>query len=254
MAGELKRITKLAVSQDKFTPRLRAWLAAHPEGVGVETEEEARLVLKLLLVNSQESRAGAFHPSGLTRCPREQVYGYHGESRAGHSYGSQLQNIFNDGTWRHIRWQLMLMKIGILHDVEVKVGIPELRLTGSMDGQGTDASGDEWFFELKGTSISLPKLETEGPTLDHLTQVNAYLMASGLEQAVITYEAKSYQDWIEIPVTKDAAIIDGIEEKLKELNYHVDTDTRPAPLPDCVIGVGKQYEECPYQEVCDADR
>lgn len=249
MAGELRRITKLAIRRHRFTPQVRAWLADHPEGVGVETEEEARLLLRLLMVPEEGSRAGAFHPSGLTRCKREQLFAYHDAPKADFTHGAQLQNIFNDGTWRHARWQLMLTKIGVLHSVEVPVELPELRLTGSMDGQGTDDQG-EWFFELKGTSRPLNALEIEGPMDDHVIQVNAYLLASGLDQAVIAYESKSNNDWIEIAITPDHESTTFVTDVLEELNDHVDNGTLPAILPDCAQGQGEQFASCPFRTHC----
>lgn len=254
MAGELKRISKLATHKVKLTPAIRAWLAHAPQGVGIDTPEEAELVVKLLATPEEGSRAGAFHPSGLTRCPREQVFGFHGEAKdEGYSHGAQLQNIFNDGTWRHARWQLMLTKLGLLHSTEVRVSMPSRRLTGSMDGQGTDTkNGHDYFFELKGTSISLSKLEKEGALPAHVFQVQAYLAASGLPEAIIIYESKMNQDWIEIVVQRDEGTIAEIIEILDDLNEHVDNDTLPPMLPDCRIKTGDEYSNCAYAKVCEA--
>jgi hypothetical protein len=254
VAGELKRISKLAIRKHKFTPQLRAWLADHPEGVGVQTPEEAELLLRLLMTPKEGSRSGAFHPSGLTRCKREQMFSFQGVPTPGHSHGSQLQNIFNDGTWRHVRWQLMLMKIDILHEVEVKVEMPQYRLTGSMDGQGTGDDGEEFFFELKGTSRALSAFEMEGPSSEHRIQVNAYLLASGLPEAVMVYENKSNQDWIELSVTPDSESVAFITETLEELNDHVDTGSLPAILPGCRSQHGEQWTKCPYRESCPTAR
>ena len=41
---------------------------------------------------------------------------------------SRLHSIFIDGTWRHIRWQMMLLEAGILTDIEVPFHDDELRL------------------------------------------------------------------------------------------------------------------------------
>lgn len=251
MAGELRRISKIATHKVKLTPAIRAWLASAPQGVGIETLEEANLVVRLLATPEEGSRAGAFHPSGLTRCPREQVFGFHGESKdEGFGYGAQLQNIFNDGTWRHARWQLMLTKLGILHSTEVPVAMPSRRLTGSMDGQGTGKDGKDFFFELKGTSISLAKLEREGALPAHVFQVQAYLAASGLEECVIIYEAKTNQDFIEIIVERDEEVIAQIIEILDDLNEHVDNGTLPDMLPDCKVKTGDEYANCAYAKTC----
>jgi len=252
MSASLKRINKIATHRVKITPTIRAWLAGHPEGVGIETEEEAELMVRLLMIPEEGSRAGAFHPSGLTRCQREQLFGFYGDSKdEGYSHGAQLQNIFNDGTWRHARWQLMLTKLGILHSTEVPVNIPSRRLTGSMDGQGTDKHGEEFFFELKGTSISLAKLEKEGALPAHIFQVQAYLAASGLKEAIIIYESKMNQDWIEIIVERDEEVIAEILAILDDLNEHVDNMTLPDMLPDCKAKTGDEYANCAYRRTCE---
>jgi len=251
MAGELKRITKLATSSMVITPQLMRWLTQHPEGVVVETVEDAQLLLEL--AKSQGSRSRAFHASALMGCPRKQLYDFTDDTPSMNR--ARLQNIFNDGTWRHMRWQLMLMKAGLLEAVEVPVRLPEHNLTGHMDGEGLDEGGDRWMFELKGTSKSLSAIERDGAMPQHIEQVSVYLWATGIPKAVIVYENKASQEWSEVVVHLDPSTSDRIEAKLKLLNAHLERDTKPPMLEPCARGdFSDAYgHDCRWAAQCSAE-
>ncbi len=243
MSANLKRMVRVAKQQSRITPKLTGWLASHGEGVVVTDEETEALLLRL--VKPGGSRSHAFHPSQLYQCQRRQVFDYYGVDGL-RAYNPQLQNIFNDGTWRHMRWQIMLLNAGILDRVEVGVSVPEVRLTGSMDGVN-DTEG--WMFELKGTS-QFGTVKKGGVMAAHQKQVMAYLMAAELDKAVVVYEDKLGQDWAEFEVHRDEATIKEIASILETLNESVDHDQLPEVLDDCKIAKGKTYDECPYSHIC----
>ena len=241
--NNLRNAIRVAKSQSKITPRLTGWLANHNEGVVVEAQERAEKLLEL--ASRGESRSGAFHPSQLYRCKREQVFGYFGVEGL-KSYNAQLQNIFNDGTWRHIRWQIMLLNAGIIDQVEVKVTMPEYRLTGSMDGLNSE---EGWMFELKGTS-AYAKIKKEGVMPAHKKQIQAYLLAAGLDKAIVVYEDKNRQDWCEFEVDQEQETINEVIEILESLNKAIDNNELPEVLNECKKGTGQTFNNCSYAHVC----
>jgi hypothetical protein len=243
MPSNLKKMLRVAREHSQITPKLTGWLANHGEGVVVEHPEAAELLIELATRGG--SRAEAFHPSQLYRCQREQVFGYFGVEQL-KWFNPTLQNIFNDGTWRHIRWQLMLMNAGILSRVEVKVAMPEYRLVGSMDGVN-DEQG--WMFELKGTS-QFSTIKKSGVMPAHVKQVQAYLMAAGLDKAVVIYENKSNQEWAEFEVHQDEQTVKEVTEILGLLNHAIDHGELPEVQDECKSGKGAAFNNCSYSHIC----
>ena len=243
MSANLKRMVRVAKQQSRITPKLTGWLASHGEGVVVTDEETEALLLRL--VKPGGSRSHAFHPSQLYQCPRRQVFDYYGVEGL-RAYNPQLQNIFNDGTWRHMRWQIMLLNAGILDRVEVKVTVPELRLSGSMDGVNDT---DGWMFELKGTS-QFSTIKKNGVMPAHVKQVQTYLMAAELDSAVVVYEDKLSQNWAEFDVHRDEGTVREVTAILEVLNEAVDHERLPEMLDDCKTATGKTFDQCPYSHVC----
>lgn len=240
----LKNAVRMARLNSRITPKLQSWLTKHPEGVKV-TDPAIMKKVEDILMGVSKSRAGAFHPSQLYQCPRAQVYGYYDVPTV-REFNPQLQNIFNDGHFRHLRWQITLLEAGILTDVEVPVYDPINRIEGSMDGVN---SKENWMFELKGTS-QFRQVQQRGALPAHIKQVHAYLFVSGIPEAIILYEDKSTQQWHEITVQRDETIIGEIKGILEELNYSVDNDTLPERYEDCENQTGATYNSCQYASVC----
>ena len=234
---------KIAKRNTKITPRLHNYLNK-TDGVKIESEKLKAKVLEILSP-SVNDRSGHFHPSQLYQCKRHQIFDFYDVDSGSKSYNPTLQNLFNDGHYRHLRWQIMLMNAGILTDIEVSATIPELRLGGSIDGVNAD---EKWIFELKGTS-QYAKVSKTGAMPAHIQQVNAYMMASGYDQALIVYECKSSQQWIEIEVKKDPVIIAELEQILLELNQSIDTGKLPEVLHECQNKTGR-FDKCPHSGIC----
>ena len=240
----LKNVVRMARLNSRITPKLQGWLTNHPDGVKVTSPEVMEKVTKILMGVSK-SRAGAFHPSQLYQCPRAQVYGYY-DAPSTREFNPQLQNIFNDGHFRHLRWQITLLEAGILTDVEVPVFDPVRRIEGSMDGVN---SNENWMFELKGTS-QFKQIQQKGAMPAHIKQIHAYLYASGIPEAIILYENKSSQEWLEISVQRDDSIIEEICDILDKLNNAIDTNTLPERYKDCENKTGATYNACAYASIC----
>lgn len=239
----LAKHIKIAKRNSRITPKLHAYLNSN-DGIRVSDAELQEKVLEILAPPSH-GRDGHFHPSQLYQCQRSQIFGFY-NVQGDKSYNPTLQNLFNDGHFRHLRWQIMLMNAKVLTDIEMPVEIPEYRLKGSVDGFN---SQDNWVFELKGTS-QFNQINNRGMALPaHIKQVHAYMMATGAESALIVYECKSTQQWIEIEVKRDPNIIAEIESILKSLNKAIDTGKLPEVLDECQNKEG-QYKYCPYSKVC----
>lgn len=245
MASSLKKSIQIARRNQHITPRLNGWLVRNPSGIQIHDRKVAKRVAEMMKPPKvAKGRDGAFHPSQLYQCQRAQVFGFLNAPTA-KSYNPTLMNLFNDGHYRHLRWQVMLLSAGIITDVEVPVSIQELRLEGSMDGLNRD---EGWMFELKGTS-QFKTIQRSGALPAHIRQVHAYLLAADLERAIVVYECKSSQDWTEIEVRRNEETIKEIQGILETLNYHIDNDSLPEVQRDCKNQTG-EYNGCPYATFC----
>lgn len=224
----------------RITPALTRWLLKGHEA-DWDTPELA-MTLGPLLVGKEGRVQAAFHPSSLITCPRKQVLSYMGVPDNGH-HPSTLRLIFMDGHWRHLRWQTMLLKAGIITHAEVGVEIPGQRFVGSIDGVNED---EHWGFELKGTQ-RLP----ERPTEEHVYQMHAYMYAKpSLTHFNIIYESKANQRYVEFRVDRDPDMIREIAERMVELNDSVNRKRLPDVIPPCKKGTGAIFNGCPYRKVC----
>ena len=243
---DLKKQLKADIHGWRITPPLYKWLQSQGDNATLVGPKHQKLLLSLASKRLHNSRAGAFHPSQLYRCEREQVFGFLGVPQKTRSITPETLNIFNDGTWRHIRWQVTFMMSGILTAVEVPVMIPGVRMTGSIDGVHDP---DHWMIEIKGTS-QFQQVVMYGALPQHIKQVHGYLFGRpDLDEAVIFYEDKATNHWHEVTVPRNRTLIRQVEGILSELNQAIDNRTLPSILPECQRGEG-QYRTCPYAYAC----
>jgi hypothetical protein len=253
MAISLSNLIKATKQPNTIiTPKLNEWLMVHgDEAIPPEIME----ILIPLMTTPPRERSKSFSSSSAGFCHRRQVLGYLGIQTIG-AIDPQLQNIFNDGKWRHLRWQAMLLQAGLLDDVEFPLVWKKMRSRGTMDGHGVvgddhprnDWRGKEYGFELKGVSAwQFPRLKKDDEIKeDHLNQVNRYFLMSGLDLFIILYEDKSTQAWWEWVIEPDEQIMEEQREELEILNQSVDDKVLPPVLPSCRARTGPQFKECPY--------
>lgn len=252
---DLKRLVKDMKRQDQIiTPQYTNWLLT--EGNAEFSEDIAKIIYELM-IEKPRIRSGSFATSSAGECIRAQVFKYLGAPQG--AIDPKLQNIFNDGKWRHMRWQACLLSAGILLRVEEIVEWKKKRSRGTMDGIGIvpdDHENEAWRgkmfgFELKGVSAFLyPKYVEEGPKeSDHLQQVARYMIAEGLDLFSIVYEDKSRNDWHEWVVEADSEMmkphIQQQKDELKWLNESADRKQLPVVLPECQKEQGK-FKTCPF--------
>lgn len=232
-----------------ITPKLEAWLEDEGAGLGVTEQEDLDLASKLLMASKENNkRSGRFGASSRGMCHRRQIYAFLGLP-GGQNINAQLQNIFNDGTFRHIRWQLMLMKAGILTDVEVPFKVPEWRVSVSLDGENDTVP---WMFELKGwggmKNVNTLKNPEDIPH-DHLLQMHTCMFAVGWDMGIYIAESKSFNTWAEVVVPRDEGIMTDVITELEQLNTAVEDERIPRIKDECKAKKGA-YQSCPYAARC----
>ena len=173
----------------------------------------------------------------------------------GRSIDAQLQNIFNDGKWRHLRWQGMLLAAGLLVDIEYQLPWPAMKSKGSVDGVGEVSHshpypawrGKEFGFELKGIStFQFAKIRDNGPLDKHLKQVHRYFLSGGFDLFVIVYEDKTTQAFEEFVIEPDQQLLAGSKRELVILNEAIAKKELHGMLPDCQRARGPEWQDCAF--------
>lgn len=224
-----------------ITPRLEEWLTNNPELALRPQDEE--VFLNLLRPSPNQIRTGRFGASSRGTCKRRQVFGYLGMPVA-KIRDPQLQAIFNDGKFRHIRWQLTLLQAGLIDRVEHRFRMTKYKLKVSLDGSKRD---DGYFVEVKGMR-SYASTMTDVDK-HHNLQIHTCMLASGIDTAVYIPEEKGTNDWREIVIHRDEKVIEQVRRELKSLNRSVDNMELPDVKNECYKKVG-EYKSCPYAVLC----
>lgn len=237
-----------------LTPHINNWLAQHseeawPDDVVEKIAEQLRVQPRI--------RSGSFSASSAGFCDRRQVLGYLGKTPNA-TTSPELQNLFNDGKWRHLRWQAMLLSAGLIEDIEVSLKWPRMRSKGSVDGVGFTGDlpiREEWKnktfgFELKGMNPFVYQKWASGPrplkpNPKHLHQMGSYFLSGGFDLFIYIVEDKATQSWEEVVVEPDPRMIKESEEEIVFLNKCVDNQTLPPILQECQDREGA-FKGCPY--------
>lgn len=230
-----------------ITHRLERFLTEH--GADFPVPEEVQAWAAQELATGGGPRPGWFRSSGLHFCHRRQVYAFKGTPQAG--IETKLAQIFADGRYRHLRWQVMLLSAGILSEVEVGWRIPELHMSGTMDGVG-ELDGERWGFELKGANDNTYRYVAtfDAPKAEHLLQVGAYFLGNpDIDRFSLVYENKNSNEYREFVVSRDDAPVDKVKDALSTLNFYLDTSTMPPVLEECQQRTGA-YRSCPFATTC----
>lgn len=244
MSKSLKRIIKRVKLEEALilTPRLDRHLMRHPELVLSEKHAD---LLRLLVTQHPRDRTQSFSGSAAGQCYRKQVFDYIGVPQRFIADTTLIQ-IFRNGTWVHLRWQMTLLEAGLLDAIEVVLPHPnEWRLMGSMDGIGTHDRHGEFMFELKGWSALVDE-----PKPEHVEQIHRYMLGSGIEVCSLIYEHKSSQNWREFIIETDPVVLQRVKDELELLNNAVEDEVLPDILPSCSQRTGETYRGCPYRTVC----
>ena len=245
-------IAGLIVTSDEIvSARYRSWMMKHSDDA---LPDDVADIIRNLLTTQPRRRVGTFSGSSANACLRMQELGFLGAT--GPVAGSQLQEIFNDGKWRHLRWQAILLAAGILDVVEMSLPWQRMRSAGSVDGVGVVPDdhpnqswrGKEFGFELKGTHpIVFQKLKDTKPKPEHIRQVHRYFLSGGFDLFVVLYENKGTQEISEWVFEPDAAVLAESEREIIDLNDAIDREELHDMLPDCARKTkDAAWQDCPF--------
>jgi hypothetical protein len=193
-------------------------------------------------------RSGYWSASSAGRCLREQQFTYLGFQ--GRRNNVQSQNIFDNGDFLHLRYQVAGIIGGWLTDAEVPVTLSrgDVRVRGTMDGVLV------WGEVLELKSINSRGFATVvdlGPKRLHKLQATAYMMASGAKRTRFVYENKDRNTNAEFVFDLDYGYEQLVLEQWEELSRLTSQQELAHRLPDCINERGMEWRYCQFQEICE---
>ena len=190
-------------------------------------------------------RRGTISASSLGSCRRRQQFTFLGLPELPPT--PKLAQIFQNGTFMHIRWQMAGLTEGWLKEAEVPVGDNPYRLSGTQDGIAWDGS----VVELKSTnSNGFSRVMSFGPLGGHPFQVGTYVLTTGADQGVLIYENKDTQEWREFVLPREELPLQEITDANEKLWDQIDRGELVEPLDECMAGEGWRYNSCPFRKDC----
>jgi hypothetical protein len=244
---------------------LNRWLLSNPDP---QFDPWVVDIIAEQLNGPKYTRVGMFRSSSAGRCERAQVFSYLGQPTSDGAQDPVLTTIFQDGKFRHLRFQALCLQAGIITSIEDALTWPRMSARGTTDGTGvvradhpvTRYRGKEFGLELKGmNSFGYKRRADDDGEIkeEHLDQTSRNLLLGGYDLYVIIYEDKNTQQQFEWVIEPDADRLDAQIAELKRLNRAVRQKKLPNRLPDCQRRKGDVFGKCSFggkQGTCDLAR
>lgn len=217
-----------------------------------------------LLVEQPRVRHASFGGSEAGQCLRKQEFAYIGINEISRYLQTDyvkvadpgLINIFNDGKWRHLRWQANLLTCGLFTQVEYPLPWPSMRSRGTVDGVGIvrddhpnpDYRGKFFGTELKGMNSWQYKkwIAADDQQAKHKGQFSRYFLSGGFDLFIVLYECKDTNEFHEWVYEPDTQLLTEARIELAKLNAAVESQRLHQPLPSCAARMGNVWKGCPY--------
>lgn len=247
LSKTIRSIKQAEKSPLLMTPRIEKFLRENPEGMILD---EAGMALFQQIAaatfGSNSDRSGRFGSSSRGTCLRAQMFKFLGMPEL-KVIDTDLMNLFADGKWRHIRWQMMGVQSGALTHAEYPLEYKKYRMKSSADGLN---SREAFLFELKGDRNLSRLMDLDGAVdPKHNLQIHSMFLMTGWDVCAYVMEDKASQNFREVIVRRDPKIINEVRKELEELNEHVENRTLPEVLPACAAKEGP-YRSCPFAKQC----
>jgi len=212
--------------------------------------KEAEVLAHILTKNEESNatgerdRTGSWSASGANRCLRERQFTYLGMPQR--VPDSKSQNIFSNGDFVHLRYQMVGLIQGWLVDVETPV-FAEGKVRGTVDG----ISDQDEIVEIKSINANgFSNVSTFGPKDDHKYQTTAYMMASGRSRTRFIYENKNTNENLEFVFELEQQYVERVQEEFEKLNENQDSKVLEPMLHEC-INKRSPFKWCDYRDICE---
>ena len=225
------------------------WLLEHEHELNHYDNRSFR-TLRKLVVGGTVRNSEVFSPSNATRCMRSQVITKLLNKDISRN-DPHLLNIFEDGYWRHIKWQMIFWRMGIVESMEQFVSSGKYDYGGSTDLILKIPKKGRVVVDIKGANASAwNEINSTGIAMKaHIVQVNIYMMLNGIDTGVLWYENKNTNEVCEVLVEPDASLLAKIRARQQYMKKHV--KAKAFPKEECSLEDNdRTYMQCPNRLNC----
>ena len=230
------------------------WLIENEQSLDNFTEDDFEVLRKLVVIGTKRDRR-VFSPSGATNCSRQQVIDKLGFKGLDYRNPRTLR-ILDDGRWRHLRWQMIFWKMGIVTSLEQFAKDGDLEYGGSIDVivklryRGKNIL---LIIDVKGTHASQFNSikETKQPLIKHVIQLQIYLhLHPDTDFALLWYENKNTNEVAEVIVKRNNRIMHRALRRQRYMQRYVEANA--IPKEECVYGDprDRRFNNCPQRANC----
>lgn len=200
---------------------------------------------------------GRLSPSSLGGCEREAAFRFLGVKGVRRLDPDQ-QLIFDDGEWRHRRWQATFKDMELVLgkerfevlSIEQRVSYHRLYIDGSLDAV-LRINGKRWVVDIKGINEAGWSFihNNNKPLQKHVRQIISYMRARRVPRGLIWYEAKSSQMTLAFVVELDNEAWQDVESWCLSVVDYIERRKLPPKHSDCRHGT-IYYQRCPFSKLC----
>jgi hypothetical protein len=221
-----------------------------PRNLAKEAEAISYILTKNLekIETGERDRTQAWSASSSGRCLREQQFTFLGmPSNRG---GVDRKNIFLNGDYLHLRYQVAGLVAGWLTDVEVPLTHEGL-VKGTMDGDLV------WGEVLELKSINdrgYKQILDLGPKDAHKAQATAYMLCKGYSTTRFVYENKNDNQNSEYVFELTDGWALKVREEWDRLNELTEQRKLSPMLHECMNHRGFDWRYCEFSKICEGAR
>jgi hypothetical protein len=253
----LKRTKKLE-GNALLLPAVEEWLVKNGDKLDSFDAADYNFLQQLIIIGTTRD-ASVFSPSGASMCQRSQIIDKFPKLRKSKitKIDPKLRQIFDDGKWRHIRWQMLFFKMGIVESAEGFMSKGALKFGGSFDlilnlPWVKNKRKRRVVVDIKGTNAAqFIHIRNTGKALfKHELQVQIYMYLTGCRVAIIWYENKNNQDVCEVVVPYNLKIIRRAIARQKRMSRYVKVGA--FPKEECSVGDNSDsmFRQCANRLTC----
>ena len=215
--------------------------------------EEGIAVVAGLLREGTVRKKTVFSPSNAIACSRAQVLDKL-KYRPVVPSDPQLLSIFEDGIWRHMKWQLIFNAMGLVESIEQFNSLGYLNYGGSTDlilNIPHEGSTKRVIVDIKGAnSFKWSEINMSGePVFAHKIQVQIYMLINKIDMAILWYENKNTNEICEVVVHEDKELQRQAVRRQRYMKKFVLLEGMPKEECD-IDNADKVFQQCPQRINC----
>lgn len=201
---------------------------------------------------------GRFSPSSICGCRRQAVFKFVG-MRGRRGIDPDRELIFEDGNWRHHKWQAIFMDMMAVlgrerfrvRSTEAVVEIPELYIAGNSDNELTYMGRQHRVLDIKGINdAGFTRVYTEDePIPEHVRQLTTYGKGSKRKRGSLLYDNKNNQQTKIFDIIFEDGVWYEVQEWVEDGIDNMNREKLPPMHPECQAG-NFLYQKCPYSGIC----